>query len=137
MATGTPTESDSYWLSQSTVFKGRVQTALATYLNTVEGEVPTGVTGTMPNSVHFARMNFVKTVNNPANFLSWLSQFAISAAADANVIAAATQSATNYTPITSAATGDTAAADGQSPNLTATLISNAVAACFNTFVPGI
>lgn len=137
MPTGTPTLSDSYWLSQSTVFKGRVQTALATYLNTVETEVPTGVTGTMPTSVHEARMNFVKTVITPSNFPSWLGQFAITAAADANVIAAATQASTNYTPITSAAVGDTAAADGQSPNLTATLISNSIAAAFNTFVPNI
>lgn len=137
MATGTPTQSDSYWLSQSTVFKNRVQTALIIYCNTVETETPTGVTGTMPNTVHAARNNFVKNVQNPSNFANYLTLFVQAAASDGNVISAATQATTAYTPITSAATGDTAAADGQSPNVTATLISNAVASAFNTFVPGI
>lgn len=137
MATGTPTLSDSYFLSQSTVFKQRVQTALVTYLNTVETEIPTGVTGTMPTVVHLARSQFVKTIQNPANFSSWLTLFVQVASADANVISAATEATTNYTPITTSGIGDTQAADGQTPIISATLISNSIAAAFNTLVPGI
>lgn len=133
----TATLSDSFWLSQSTVFKNRVQTALIIFLNTVETEIPTGVTGTMPNSVHQSRMNFVKSIQNPSTFTNWLPLFVNAAASDANLIAAATQAATTYVPITSATIGDTQAADGQTPIVTSILISNAIAAAFNTFVPGI
>lgn len=137
MAAGTPTLSDSYWLGQSTVFKERVQSSLLIECNTINTETPTGVTGTLPNAVHQARKSLVTTILNPGNFSSWLGQFVMIAACDGNVIAAATQSSSNYTAITSAAGGDTAAADGQSPNVTSTLISNAIAAAFNSFVPGI
>lgn len=133
----TATLSDSFWLSQSTVFKNRVQTALIVFCNTVEAETPTGVTGTMPTSVHVARSNFVKTIQNPINFSSWLTLFVQAAAADGNVIAAATQASATYVPITSGTVGDTQAADGQTPIVTTTLINNAIAAAFNTFVPGI
>lgn len=133
----TATLSDSYWLSQSGVFKNRVQTALMTYCNTVETEAITGVTGTMPSSVHQARMNFIKTILSPNQFSSWLPQFVMAAAADGNVIAAATQASSTYVAITSIALGDQQAADGQTPIVSATLISNAVAAAFNTFVPGV
>lgn len=133
----TATLSDSYWLSQSTVFRDRVQTALIVYCNTVESEVPTGVTGSMPTSVHIARANFVKTIQNPSNFANWLVLFVNAAASDGNVIAAATAASTTYVPITTAAIGDTQAADGQTPIISSTLISNAIASAFNTFVPGI
>lgn len=133
----TATLSDSYWLSQSTVFKNRVQTALIVFCNTVETEVPTGVTGTMPTSVHLSRTNFLKTIQNPGSFTNWLTLFVNAAASDANLIAAATQASTTYVPITSATIGDTQAADGQTPIITSTLINNAIAAAFNTFVPGI
>lgn len=135
MPAGTATLSDSYFLSQSTVFKQRVETSLVTYCNTVENEIPTGVTGTMPTTVHQARDQFVKTITTPSQFATWLTQFVDAAASDGNVIAAATNAASNYTPITSVALGDSAAAEGGL--VTATLISNAVAAAFNTFVPGI
>lgn len=135
MPAGTATQSDSYWLSQSPVFQHRVSSALVTYCETVVNEVPTGVTGSMPNTVHQARAQFVKTILNPVSWASWLTQFVTAAAADGNVIAAATNAASNYTPITSAALGDTAAAEGGA--VTATLTSNAVAAAFNPFVPGI
>lgn len=133
----TPTLSDSFFLAQSTVFKNRVQTALLVFCNTINNEVPTGVTGTMPVVVHQARKQMVQAILQPSAFTNWLTQFTLLAAADANVIAAATQASTTYTAITSAATGDTAAADGQSPNVTTTLINNAIAAAFNAIVPGV
>lgn len=133
----TPTQSDSYWLSQSTVFKNRCQTALIVFCNTIETEIPTGVSGTMPTLVHIARMNFVKTIMQPSQFSSWLTLFTNAAASDGNVINAATQVSTTYTPITTAAQGDTAAADGQTPLVSTSLISNAIAAAFDTYVPGI
>jgi|SRR5215467_5256166 len=137
MPAGTPTATDSAFLATSTNFKLRVQTDLIVFCNTVETEVPTGVTGTMPNHVHEARMNFVKTIQNPANFTNWLTLFVQSAAADANVISAATVAATNYTPIPDTTTANTQSADGQTPIISRTLIQNAIAASFNTFVPGI
>ena len=137
MPAGTPTASDSAFLAQSTNFKLRVQTDLIVFCNTVETEVPTGVTGTMPTTVHVARVNFVKTIQNPANFNNWLPLFVQAAAADGNVISAATVAATNYTPITTIPIADTQAADGQTPIISRTLIQNAIAAAFNTFVPSI
>jgi hypothetical protein len=135
MAAGTPTLSDSFWLSQSTVFKNRVQTSLQIFCNVVSTESPSSSAG--GTYVHQQRKAQVALMLNPANFPSWLTTFVNLAASDANVIAAATQSTTNYAPITSAAIGDTAAADGQAPNLTSTLISNAIAASFNSVVIGI
>ena len=137
MPAGTPTATDSFFLSQSTNFKQRVQTDLIVFCNTVETEAPTGVTGTMPNLVHQARASFVKVIQNPANFTNWLTLFVQAAAADGNVISAATVAATNYTPITTIPIADGQAADGQSPIISRTLIQNAIAAAFNTFVPGI
>ena len=49
--------------------------------------------------------------------------------------ASGTQTSSGTLPITSSTVGDTAAAEGGL--VTATLISNAVAAAFNDFVPGI
>lgn len=135
MPAGTATESDSYWLGQSSVFAHRVQTELLVVLENVEGETPTGLTGGIPTLIHNARAAFVKTVTNPSQFSTWLTEFINAAAADANVIAAATNASTNYTPITTAAQGDTAAAEGGL--ITRTLISNALSAAFDTFVPGI
>jgi hypothetical protein len=135
MAAGTPTDTDSYFLSQSPVFQHRVQTAVIVYMEVVESEIPTGVTGTMPDVVHQARMNFVKSVMSPSSFTTWMTQFVQAAASDANVVSAATNATVTYTPITSSSIGDTAAAEGGL--VTTTLISNAVAASFNTFVPGI
>lgn len=131
----TATLSDSYWLSQSTVFQNRVQSSLRTYCNTVSNETPSPSAGGA--YVHQQRKAQVATMLNPANWASWVTVFSGLAASDGNVIAAATQASTTYTPITSAATGDTAAADGQSPNVTSTLISNAIASSFNSVVPGI
>lgn len=133
----TATLSDSYWLSQSTVFKNRVQVALLTYCNTVTNETPTGPTGTMPTATHQLRRQQVANIVNPGSFTSWLTQFTDLAAADGNVIAAATQASTTYSPITTAAGGDTAAADGQTPLVTTTLILNAIAAAFNSTVQGL
>lgn len=135
MPAGTPTDSDSYWLSQSAVFAHRVQNALEVTLENVAGETPTGLTGALPTLIHNARAAFVKTVTNPANAAAWLAQFVEAAAADATVIAAATNASTNYTPITSAALGDTAAAE--SGLITTTMLHNAVASAYDTFVPGI
>jgi hypothetical protein len=136
MAAGTPTDTDSYWLSQSPVFSHRVQTALMVYMGVVESEIPTGVTGSMPEVVHNARAAFLKQIDSSQTTLQdALARFIIAAASDANVIAAATNASSNYTPITSASLGDTAAAEGGL--VTTTLISNAVAAAFDTFVPGI
>lgn len=134
---GTPTLTDSYFLGQSAVFKQRVQTALVQYCNTIDNEVPTGVTGTMPTVVHQARKAMVQAILNPTNFANWLLQFTMLASADANVIAAATQASTTYTPITTQTLGDTAAADGQTPLIATTLISNAIAAAFNSVVSGV
>lgn len=133
----TPTLSDSYWLAQSTVFKTRVQTALFTYCNTVTSETPTGPTGTMPTLTHQARKQQVANILNPGSFNNWLVQFCAIAAADGNVIAAATNAASTYSAITTQAQGDTAAADGQTPLITTTLINNAIAAGFNSTVSGI
>lgn len=135
MAAGTPTDSDSYWLAQSTVFAHRAQTALLVVLENVAGETPTGLTGALPTLIHNARAAFVKTVTNPAQFSTWLAEFVTAAAADANVIAAATNAASNYTPITSASLGDTAAAEGGL--VTTAILQTAVATSFDTFVPGI
>lgn len=135
MAAGTPTLSDSYWLSQSTVFKNRVTTALLIYCNTVTNETPSNAAAGA--YVHQQRRNQVANVLNPSSFQNWLTQYVSVAAADGNVIAAATQSASNYTPITTASLGDTAAADGQTPLVTTTLINNAIAASFNSFVANI
>lgn len=135
MAAGTPTLSDSYWLSQSGVFQNRVSMALRTYCNVISSETPSSAAA--GSYVHQQRKNQVAAILNPASFASWVTVFAGLAAGDTNVIAAATQSAANYSAITSAALGDTAAADGQSPNVTSTLISNAIAAAFNSVVPGI
>jgi hypothetical protein len=135
MAAGTPTDTDSYWLSQSIVFAHRVQTAVIQYMGVVENEVPTGISGAMPTNTHQARVAFVKQVMSPSNFTNWMTQFIQAAASDANLISAATNATVNYTPITSVAIGDTAAAEGGLA--TTALISNAVAAAFDTFVPGI
>lgn len=135
MPAGTPTDTDSYWLSQSTVFAHRVQNALEVTLENVAGETPTGLTGAIPTLIHNARAAFVKTVTNPATAASWLTQFIEAAAADATVISAATNSTVNYTPITSVALGDTAAAE--SGLITTTMMHSAIASAFDTFVPGI
>ena len=135
LVAGTPTQGDSYWLSQSTVFKARVQTALMLTCEAVSSEAITGITGTMPTTIHAQRKGFGATVLNPANFSSWLGQFTMAAACDSAVISAATLASTNYTPITSQATGDAAAAQGG--NIPDTTISNAISASFNTFISGI
>lgn len=135
MPAGTATLTDSYWLGQSTVFAHRVQTGLYVTLENVAGETPTGLTGALPTLIHIARAAFVKTVTNPSQFSSWLTQFINAAAADATVIAAATNASSNYTPITSVAIGDTAAAE--SGLITTAMISNALSSAFDTFVPGI
>src|SRR5258706_5652230 len=111
MPAGTATFTDSYWLGQSTVFAHRVQTGLYVTLENVAGETPTGLTGALPTLIHVARAAFVKTVTNPSQFSSWLTQFVNAAAADATVVAAATNASTNYTPITSVALWDAAAAE--------------------------
>lgn len=134
---GTPTLSDSYWLAQSVVFQHRVQSALLTYCNTVSNETPTGISGSNPSFVHQARKNQVANILNPSSFANWLQQFTMMAAIDGNLIAAATVATGTYVPITSGAVGDTQAADGQSPIVTTTLINNAVAAAFNSFISGI
>lgn len=135
MPAGTPTQGDSYWLSQSAVFKTRVQSALISICTSINSEATTGVTGNMPNSVHSARKNFVVTILNPANFTNWLGQFVAVCSCDATVIADATSAAANYAPITTAAQGDTASAEaGNIPDIA---IVNAISAAFNTFVPGI
>lgn len=130
MATGTPTLSDSYWLGQSAILSQRVQVAFTIYCGVVTNE-GTGVTG------HAQRKAQVITMLAPANFTQWVQIFTMFVAYDANLIAAATQSSTNYTPITTPQAGDLAAADGQSPNVTSILISNAIAASFNNVVGGI
>jgi hypothetical protein len=135
MAAGTPTESDSYWLSQSTVFAHRVQVAMIVLSESVENEAITGTGGTMPTLTHEARVSFVKTIQNPSQAATWLPQFIEAAAADPTLIAAATVAATNYTPITSVALGDAAAAEGGP--VTTALVNNALSAAFDTFVPGI
>jgi len=133
----TATLSDSYWLGQSTVFKNRVQVSLLTYCNTVTSETPTGPTGSMPTSTHQQRKNQVAAILNPSSFNNWLTQFTNLAASDSNVIAAATNAASTYSAITTITQGDAAAADGQTPLITITLINNAVAASFNSTVSGI
>jgi hypothetical protein len=135
MPAGTPTDSDSYWLGQSAVFSHRVQTELMKTLENVAGETPTGLTGAIPTLIHNARASFVKTVTNPSAFPTWLAQFITAAAADANVISAATNASVTYTPITSAALGDVGAAEGGL--LTSAILATAIASSFDTFVPGI
>lgn len=131
----TPTLSDSYWLAQSGVFKNRVQTALFVYCNTVTSETPSN--GAAGAYIHQQRRNQVANILNPSSFVAWLGQFTNIAAADGNVIAAATNSASTYSAITTQAQGDTAAADGQTPLVSGTLISNAIAAGFNSTVTGL
>lgn len=140
MAAGTPTLSDSYWLSQSTVFKNRVASGLFQTCANINSEALTGVTGTMPTAVHQARKNQVATILNPANFANWLTQFVSACANDTStggVIQLATVSATNYVAITTAGQGDTVSADGQSPQITTAAILNAISAAFNQFISGI
>ncbi len=134
---GTPTLSDSYWLSQSSSFKNRVASSLLTYCNTISSEAITGTTGAMPTSVHNARKNQVANILNPGSFPNWLTQFTMMASIDASVIAAATVASGTYVPITSASVADAQATDGQSPLISATLINNAVAAAFNSFISNI
>lgn len=119
------------------MFKNRVQVAFMTYCNTVTSETPTGPTGSMPTLTHQARKQQVASMLNPTNFANWLTQVVGMASADGNLIAAATNAASTYSAITTIAQGDAAAADGQTPLITTTLISNAVAAAFNSLVPGI
>jgi hypothetical protein len=135
MPAGTATATDGYWLGQSTVFAHRVQTSLMQVLENVAGETPTGLTGALPTLIHLARASFVKTVVNPSVFPSWLAQFVIAAAADPSVLSAATNATVNYTPITTVALGDTAAAE--SGLITTSILSAAIASAFDTFVPGI
>lgn len=145
MAIGTATLSDSYFLGQSPVFSHRVGVSLMIQCENISSETPTGLTGAIPTYLHNLRKQLVNTVVNPNNFSSWLTQFTYAAAADANLVAAATGAATNYVPITQASgstgtttlqSGDTAAADGQSPPITTALINNAVSNAFNTFISG-
>lgn len=145
MAIGTATLSDSYFLGQSPIFANRVGISLRVECNTITNETPTGLTGSMPTYLHNLRRNLVDQITSPSNFSSWLVQFTTWAASDGNLIAAATGAATNYIPITQASgstgtttlqSGDNAAADGPAPAITTTLISNAIAASFNTFISG-
>lgn len=135
MPAGTPTDSDSYWLGQSTVFAHRVQTAWDVVLENVAGETPTGLTGAIPTLIHNARAAYVKTATTPSQYSQILAEVVNLASSDANVIAAATNSASNYTPITSATIGDTAAAEGGL--VTTSILQAAVASLFDTLVPGI
>lgn len=135
MPAGTPTDTDSYWLGQSSVFAHRVQTAWNIVLENVAGETPTGLTGAMPTLIHNARAAFVKTATSTAQYSQILAEVVNFAASDANVIAAATNAASNYTPITSAALGDTAAAEGGL--VTTAILQTAVSSLFDTLVPGI
>ena len=140
MAAGTPTLSDSYWLAQSGVFKNRVASALFQTCANISSEAVSGVTGTMPNSVHLARKGQVANILNPANFTNWLTQFTMACANDTStggVIQLATASATAYLAITSGANGDSVAADGQTPQITTAAILNACSAAFNQFIGGI
>jgi hypothetical protein len=127
----TPTELDSYWLAQSTVFAHRVQVELVKLTESIENEPITGTGGTMPTLTHEARVAFVKTIQNPSQAAAWLPQFINAAAADTTLIAAATATAS----ITSTAQGDTAAAEGGP--VTDVMVNNALSAAFDTFVPGI
>src|SRR5258706_4783141 len=100
-----PTLTDSFWLTQSPNFKNRVQSALMTTCFAVNTEATTGITGTMPNSVHAARKNFVAQILNPVQFSQWLTQFVFGCSVDSATVAAATGAAS----LTNVATADTAA----------------------------
>jgi hypothetical protein len=132
MPAGTPVLLDSYWLSQSTVFKGKVQAALIETCNAISNESITGLTGTMPTYLHQQRKSLVLQILSPSGFSNWLTQFTNAASIDTTLIAAATLASTNYTPITSAAGGDTACV-----NITDTEVMNALSGAFNTFVSGV
>jgi hypothetical protein len=128
MAAGTPTLSDSFNLSNSAIFKGRVQISLVSTCMNINSEA---ISGTMPLALHLLRKNQVAQILNPANFSTWVSQFALLAAANATVVSDATTATTNYVPITTS-TGDTV-----QPNIPDTDINNAVSAAFNAVIPGV
>lgn len=137
MAAGTATLNDSYYLSQSAVFKGRIQSGLLQTCENINSEAATGITGNMPNLVHSARKNLVSTILNPATFPNWLTQFTMLASVDNTVISAATQAANNYSSIFTSSQADIAAASSSAPLITDTMVLNAISAAFNSAVPGI
>src|ERR1700680_555883 len=96
MAAGTATLADSSNLSNSAIFKGRVQSALVETCTAINSE---GISSTMPLVLHAARKSFVVQILNPGNFANWLIMFTVLAAADPTTVAAATLAATNYTPV--------------------------------------
>jgi hypothetical protein len=126
-----PTLTDSFWLTQSSNFKNRVQSALLTTCAAINSEATTGITGTMPNAVHSARKNFVAQILNPVQFSNWMTQFVLACSVDSATVTAATGAAS----LTSVATADTAAA--QSGPITDTMLNNACSAVFNAFIAGI
>src|SRR5580704_14369631 len=126
-----PTLTDSFWLTQSTNFKNRVQSALVTTCTSINSEPTTGVTGAMPNAVHAARKALVAQILNPAQFSNWLTQFVFACSVDSATVTAATGAAS----LTSIATADAAAAQGGA--MTDVMFLNACSAAFNAFITGI
>jgi hypothetical protein len=126
-----PTLTDSFWLTQSTNFKNRVQSALLTTCFSINSEATTGITGTMPNAVHAARKNFVAQILNVAQFSNWLTQFVFACSVDSATVTAATGGGS----LTTVVTADTAAAQGGP--ITDAMLDNACSAVFNAFIPGI
>jgi hypothetical protein len=118
MSAGTATLNDSYQLSQSTAFQNRVQIVMISWCVQAAAEA-----WTVP--FHRERSQWATTVlNNPAYYIL---AYSMVAAANATVIADATQAATNYTPLTSANR------DTQEVFVTDTDINNAVFAAGNAF----
>lgn len=122
MPAGTPQYNDMYVLSQSTAFQNRVQAALVATCVSVSNEgwsVP----------FHRERAGFVNSVLASQSSLgSFVVLFSMAAACGATVIADATQSASNYTALT---TGNVAT---QQALVTDTDLANAISSAFNSFI---
>lgn len=126
---------DSYWLSQSTVFKNRVAPALIDLAVQVDTETigPNSSSGQIPFSVHQLRKQQSANILNFSQFQNWLTQFTFIAACNAAVIAAALSSTT--TAFVGSSQADAAAASSSNPLISDTLINNAVFAGFQATIP--
>lgn len=122
MAAGTPTFNDMYVLSQSTGFQNRVQASLLSACIAISSE-------SNATQFHYQRLLLLQNIlSSPTNLAAYVQLFAGAVATNSTVIADATQSATNYTALTTAnvATQEVLATDVD--------IGNALSACYDAFL---